>query len=131
MKASIRAFKTSLAKQADAISAFIEDLDAISFPMAALSPDDWCLHSVEVSSGDIDALNLAGYVCMLRASAVDYRDQIAEAARGKTYAQIEPKWIMADEARAQRYANSLRKALGLPALPKSRWISHPYKAGRF
>ena len=132
MKASIRAFKTSLAKEADAISAFIEDFEAIRFPTAALAADNSCRPIIS-GAVDVDALTLAAEVCSLRAAAVEFRDQIAEASRGKTYPKIEPKWLMAGsiEARAQHHANTLRKALGLPALPKSGWLSQPYRAGRF
>jgi hypothetical protein len=133
MNASIRAFKKSLAKEADAISAFIEDLEAIRFPTAALAADNSCRPTVSADTVDAKALTLAADVCGLRAAAVEFRDQVAEASRGKTYPKIEPKWIMAGpiEARAQQQANALRKTLALPALPKSGWISHPYKAGRF
>ena len=132
MKASIRAFRTSLAKEADAISAFIEDLEAIRFPTAALAADNSCRPTISGPVDD-DALALAAEVCNLRAAAIRFRDQIAKASRGKTYSKIEPTWLSAApfEAQAQQHANALRKALGLPALPESEWISHPYKEGRF
>lgn len=132
MKASIRAFKTSLANEADAISAFIEDFEAIRFPTAALAADNSCRPIIS-GAVDVDALALAAEVCNLREAAIRFRDQIAEASGGKTYSKIEPIWVITGsiEARAQQHANALRKALGLPALPKSKSMSHPYKAGRF
>jgi hypothetical protein len=129
MTASVRAFKKSLTKEADAISTFIKTFEAIRFPTAALAPRNMCVIATQVD--DPRALALAVDVCSLRAAVVEYRDQIAKAARGKTYSQIEPKGLMAGirENSAQERADVLRKALRLPTLPKEDGFF--YRSGRF
>jgi hypothetical protein len=130
MNASVRAFRKSMAMGAAAISAFIDNVKAMRFPTAAVSAGNTC---VATDVADVTALNLAAAVCNLTAAAVRYRDQSARAARGKSYPQIEPKWIEALvlESQAQRQANVLREALGLRLIPKQASGSMFYEGGRF
>ena len=134
MNASIRAFRTSLAKEANAISAFIEDVEAIKFPTAALAADNSCLPSVSADAVDVKALTLAADVCGLRAAAVGDSRPDCKGGTGQHLPADRAEMALgrldgSPRSTERQYAQEGARTSGAPG---SRGGSpHPYKEGRF